>query len=143
MSEENVELARRLIERLNAVGRTEPGDFDPERAFGELWERIDSEAELRGRRDAPDPVDYRGREGFAEFLRMMTEIFAEIRWEPMEFIDRGDAVVVVAKVVAVGRGSDVPVQMDETDVIWFADGSLVRLAGFATKEEGMAALDAA
>src|SRR2546429_4316538 len=41
VSEKNVELARRWIERLNAVGRTEPGEFDPEQVFGELWERLD------------------------------------------------------------------------------------------------------
>jgi ketosteroid isomerase-like protein len=139
VSEENVELARRWLERLNAVGRTDPGDFDPEQAFGELWQRIDADVVLQGRPDVPDATDYRGREGFAEFLRMIAEVFAEIRWEPQEFIDRGDAVIVVAKVVAVGRGSDVPVEMDETDVVWFRDGSVIRVAGFPTREEGLAA----
>jgi len=142
MSADNVELARRWLERLNAVGRTEPRGFDPEQAFGELWQRIDVDAQLLGRPDVPDSSDYRGREGFAEFLQMIAEVFGEIRWEPLEFIDCGDAVVVVTKVVAVGRGSDVPVEMDETDVIWFRDGVLVRVAGFATREEGMAAVGA-
>jgi ketosteroid isomerase-like protein len=67
-------------------------------------------------------------------------VFAEARWEPQEFIDLGHAVVVVAKVVAVGRGSDVRTEMDETDVYWFRDGMIVRLRGFATKEEALEAV---
>jgi hypothetical protein len=40
-------------------------------------------------------------------------VFVEVRWDPQEFIDPGHAVVVEARIVAVGRGSDVPVEMDE------------------------------
>jgi hypothetical protein len=32
--------------------------------------------------------------------------------------------------------------MDETDVIWFRGGMIVRAAGFATKEEALAAAQA-
>ena len=36
--------------------------------------------------------------------------------------------------MAVGRGSEVRIEMDETDVFWFRDGMIVRLQGFGTKE---------
>jgi hypothetical protein len=49
-------------------------------------------------------------------------------------------IVVETRLVGVGRGSDVPIEADETDVFWFRDGMLIRLAGFPTSDE---ALDAA
>jgi hypothetical protein len=70
---------------------------------------------------------------------MRSTVFAEVRWEPQEFIDLGHAVVVVTKVFAIGRGSDVRTEMDETDVFWFRDGLIVRLQGFATKEQALEA----
>ena len=45
-------------------------------------------------------------------------------------------------VVAVGRGSDLRVEAEETDVFWFRDGELVRLQGFPTREQAMAAAGA-
>ncbi|HEY6672344.1 MAG TPA: hypothetical protein VIZ91_07570, partial [Solirubrobacterales bacterium] len=55
-------------------------------------------------------------------------------------IDLGHAVVVETKIVARGRGSDLRIEADETDVFWFREGAIVRVQGFATKAE---ALDAA
>jgi hypothetical protein len=34
------------------------------------------------------------------------------------------------------------VEMDETDVIWFRDGMIVRVQGFPTREQGLAAVGA-
>jgi hypothetical protein len=36
-------------------------------------------------------------------------------------------------------GSDVPIEAEETDVFWFRDGQIVRVQGFATKEEALEA----
>lgn len=142
MSEENVNLTRGFVDRINALGRMDQVSLAPEKAFGELWQRIDPEVELHGRPDVPDTRSYRGLDGFREFFQQLGETFSQVRWEGQELIDCGDAVVFVGKVVAVGRGSDVPVEMGETDVVWFRDGKVVRLAGFATKEEGLAAAGA-
>lgn len=46
--------------------------------------------ELRERSDLPDARTYRGREGSMKFWRKTQQIFAEIRWEPREFVDLGD-----------------------------------------------------
>jgi ketosteroid isomerase-like protein len=51
-------------------------------------------------------------------------------------------VIVVARVIGIGRGSEIPVEMDECDVWWFRDGRIVRIDGFGTKEEALAAVDA-
>jgi ketosteroid isomerase-like protein len=59
---------------------------------------------------------------------------------PRRVTDFGDTVLVDAWVVAVGRGSDVPIEMDETDVFWFRDGMIVRLQGFATRAKALEAV---
>jgi ketosteroid isomerase-like protein len=92
---------------------------------------------LQERQELPDARVYRGPEEAKEFFRKTQQVFAEARWEPQEFIDLGHAVVVVAKVVAVGRGSDVRTEMDETDIFWFRDGMITRLKGYATKGEAL------
>jgi ketosteroid isomerase-like protein len=96
--------------------------------------------ELHERSELPDAKVYRGPEAAKEFWRKTQQVFAEIRWEPQEFTDLGHAVVVDARVVAVGRGSDVPIEMDETDVFWFRDGRLRRLQGFGTRAEALEAV---
>jgi ketosteroid isomerase-like protein len=139
VSEENIELLREWYDRLNAVGRIETGEMDPAKVFPGIWDRVAADAEFHERPEMPDARVYRGREEAMQFFRKTWEIFAEMRWEPQEFIDCGEAVVVVTRVIGVGRGSEVPVEMDETDVIWFRDGMIIRVAGFPTRDEGLAA----
>jgi ketosteroid isomerase-like protein len=139
VGEANVELMRRWYERLNVLGRIEPDEVDPAQILPELWARIDAAAEFLDRPEVPDARVYRGPEQAKQFFRKTWEIFAEIRWEPLEFIDKGHAVVVVTRVVGVGRGSEVPVEMDETDVVWFEGDAIVRVEGFPTREAGLEA----
>jgi ketosteroid isomerase-like protein len=139
MSKENVELVRRWYDGLNAIGRTEPGGVDLERIDAEIWARVDPDAEIHERPDLPDAKVYRGREAGREFFRKTWDLFAEIRWEPKEIVDFGDVVVVTTRVRAIGRGSDVPVEMDEAAAIWFRDGLIVRVAGFPDKRRALAA----
>jgi ketosteroid isomerase-like protein len=139
MSEENVALVRRNYELINAIGRTGNDFVDPEQVAPDFWTRLAPDFEFHGRTDVPDSSVYRGPEATKEFFRMLQEVWAEIRWEPREFIDLGDVVVVETKIVAMGRGSDVRIEADETDVFWFRDDEIVRLQGFPTKEEALKA----
>jgi ketosteroid isomerase-like protein len=139
MSEEYVALVRRNYELINAIGRTGDEFVDPEELAPDLWARLAPDFELHGRADIPDATVYRGRAATKEFWRKLQEVFAELRWEPRDFTDLGHAVVVETKIVAVGRGSDVAIEADETDVFWFRDGEIVRLQGFATKAEALEA----
>jgi ketosteroid isomerase-like protein len=139
VSRDNVELVRRQYELINSLGRTE-GFVDPEELAPDLWERFDPELELHERPDLPDRKVYRGRDTAKEFWRKTQDLFAEIRWEPLEIVDLGHAVVAHTRIVAVGRGSNVRIEADETDVWWFHDGRVVRLAGFPTRAEGLAAV---
>ena len=139
MSQENVEIVRRNYEVVNSIDRTGPEFIDPEEVAPDLWARLAPEFEFHERSELPDAKVYRGREEAKEFWRKTQEVFAKLRWEPLEFIDLGHAVVVVTRVAATGRGSEVSTEMDETDVFWFRDGQIVRLQGFATKEQALEA----
>jgi ketosteroid isomerase-like protein len=122
VAEENVALVRRTYEVINAIGRTGDQFVDPEEMAPDLWASLAADFELHGRPDVPDAKVYRGREATKEFWRMLQEIWAELRWEPREFIDLGHAVVVETRLSALGRGSDVRIEADETDVFWFRRG---------------------
>src|SRR5262245_16003354 len=132
MSEENVAFVRRIYDVLNALGRTD--EFvDLEEVAPDVWARTATDFEMHPRPDVPDPKVYRGRDNAKEFFRMLQEVWAELRWEPLEFADLGHAVVVETRLTAVGRGSDVRIEGDETDVFWFRKDQLVRLQAFPTK----------
>ena len=139
MSRENVEIVRQSYEIAKSIGRTGADFVDPEEVAPAFWARLDPDVELHERSELPDAKVYRGPDDAKEFWRKTQQVFAEIRWEPLEFMDLGDAVVVETRVVALGRGSEVPIEMDETDVFWFRDGMIVRLQGFATKTEALKA----
>jgi ketosteroid isomerase-like protein len=139
MSEANVALVRRNYEVINAIDRSGDEFVDPEQIAPDLWARLAPDFEMHGRPDVPDSTVYRGREASKGFWRMLQETFSELRWEPREFTDLGHAVVVEVRIMAVGRGSEVRIEEDETNVFWFRDGQIVRLQGFPTKEEALAA----
>jgi ketosteroid isomerase-like protein len=139
MSQENVEIVRRGYEVQNSLGRTGPDFVDPEQVAPDFWARLDPSVEWYDREELPDATVYRGPEGAKEFFRKTQQLFAEARWEPQEFIDLGHAVAVVVKLIAIGRGSGVRVELDETDVFWFRGGRIVRIQGFATKEQAFEA----
>jgi ketosteroid isomerase-like protein len=139
MSQENVEIVRRAYEVYNEIGRTGPEFVDPEELAPDLWEHLAPDVELYERSELPDAKVYRGRDEIKEYWRKTQEVFAVARWETLEFIDLGPAVAVVTKVTATGRGSEVSVEMDETDVVWFRDGLIVRLQGFATRGQAVEA----
>ena len=140
MAEEKVALVRRNYEVINSIGRTSEEFVDPEEVAPDLWASLTPDFELHGRPDVPDQETYRGREASKGFWRMLQEVWAEIRWEPLEFTELGDTVVVETRITAVGRGSDLRIEADETDVFWFRDGKIARVQGFATKEEALEAV---
>ena|SRR5215208_1606618 len=135
MSQENVEIVQAKLRGHQLDRQDQQWFVDPEKVAPDLWSRLAPDVEFHERSELPDTKVYRGPDEAKEFWRKTQEVFAEVRWEPLEFIDLGHAVVVVTRVAATGSGSDVPMEMDETDVFRFPDGLILRLQGFATKEQ--------
>lgn len=62
---------------------------DPEKVAPGFSVQLAPDVELRERTELPDAKAYRGRDEVKEFWRKTQEVFAEVRWEPQEFIDLG------------------------------------------------------
>lgn len=89
MSQKNVEIVRRAYEVNNSLGTTGSEFVDPEKVATDFWVQLAPDVELRERTELPDAKAYRGRDEVKEFWRKTQEVFAEVRWEPQEFIDLG------------------------------------------------------
>ncbi|HZA89221.1 MAG TPA: nuclear transport factor 2 family protein [Solirubrobacterales bacterium] len=97
MSQENVELVRRCIETVNRGGL--------QVALELIDEFADPDIELRAVGRLPDLGRLlRGREAVKAWFAQVLGTF-DWRVEADEFIDAGDAIVVVARQIARGRGS--------------------------------------
>ena len=144
MSQEKVEIVWRGYEVINSIG-SEAELIDPAEVAPDLWTRLAPDVGLRERHDLPDAKVYRGPEEVKEFwrktqgFREVRREFREVRWEPLQFIELGHAVVVTTTITVVGPGSVARAELAETNVFWFRDDIIVRIQGFATKEEALEA----
>jgi ketosteroid isomerase-like protein len=141
MAQEDVELVRSFYEMIATIGRTGDEFVDPEDVMPDLWARVHPDAELHERPDLPDAKVYRGKEKTKEFWRKSQEIFDEMRWKVGEIKEVGGAVVADTRVWGRGRGSEIPIEVDEINVFWFRDGMLAKVQAFPTMEEALAAVE--
>ena len=74
-----------------------------------------------------------------QFLSRLSEAWEEFRWEPTEYRDAGDQIVVFIRMTARGRGSGIEVQQDMTHVCDIRDGKLVRHETFFDRAEALEA----
>jgi ketosteroid isomerase-like protein len=134
MSEENVEFVRRLFEEFQAgMERGDPSaGLNPE-AYADDFEWI-----------VPTPLDgrsvWRGREGFAEFVRTWTEQFEDWSIQVERVIDAGeDRVVVLTRQSGTGHASGVPVELNLGQVWELEEGRITRARNYFTHAEALEA----
>ncbi len=121
MSEDNVEVVRRGLEGFNAG--LERGDAAGG-AFGSGAFAADLEWVPIG---FPGPATYRGREGFAEFMRPWTEDFDDFTLSLERLIDVGDdRVVGLFHQTAIGKASGVRVELHQGVVYELERGRVIR-----------------
>jgi ketosteroid isomerase-like protein len=128
MSQENVEVARKVIDAVNR------GDLDAWLGFLSpevVWESLP----LVGFRDV-----YRGRAEAREWLEQLTEVFEEVHLEIDEITALSDdRVLTAASARGRGRGSGIPVERPSWEVVWLADGLITRRQVFWTRDEALEA----
>ena len=74
-----------------------------------------------------------------QFLGRLSEAWEEFRWEPVEYHDAGDQVVVFIRMTARGRGSGMDLERDIAHLCDIRGGKLVRHETFFDRNEALAA----
>jgi ketosteroid isomerase-like protein len=83
---------------------------------------------------------HEGKEGMRERNRQFTETWGDLVYEPVEFIDAGDDVVVaVIAMQGSGKGSGAPLDAPAVFVYELRDGKIVRDRAFESKSEALEA----
>jgi ketosteroid isomerase-like protein len=131
MSRENVDTVRRGFEVLREQGIEALLDF------------VDPEFETTTPPELTvEPATYRGHDGLRRYFDSFYEAMEEVRFEPEEFIDAGERVVVSTRLVARGRETGIEAEQRVVMVWTLRDGKVLRVAPYATKEEALAAVSA-
>jgi ketosteroid isomerase-like protein len=113
-----------------------------ERDRATLLSHVDPSMTIYDRPHHPEASVYEGRDGFLRFAEIDWDAFDEVRYEPQEFIPRGDHVVV--RITQAGRGKGSSVGIEETIVnVWkLRDGKCVELRNYSTMHEALEAVGA-
>ena len=135
MSQANVALARDLYELLPDLRET--GSEAVDRLFPDY---VHARFELHLPPDYPEGEQVlRGREGMDAFVGVLQETWSEWRFVPERFLEADDRVLVFARLVAAGRESGVPVEL-ETNHVWTIRNG--RAAAMCVYRDRTEALDA-
>ncbi len=127
MAESNVDRLRRGYE---AAGR---GDFEAIRGL------LDPQVVLKDRPEAPDARSYHGFEGMLTTLRDTSESFMDFRFDPEQFFEHDDKIVVILSMTGRGRTSGVPVEERIAHVWTLRDGLATELRAFTEPADALEA----
>ena len=127
MSRENVEVALRCVEAINARGVPE--------------ELLAPDFRIENVPTAVTDKTYYGSEGFQQWINDFFDVLDEDARHDAEPIEAGDDHVVgKLRIVGRGSGSSAPVDLRWYGVMWIRDGKVTRLVGYATRREALEAV---
>jgi ketosteroid isomerase-like protein len=128
MSQANVEIVRKVFAALNRGDREE--------AVG----LAHPEVVLDATRSVFNPKTYFGKDGLRQWLTDTNEVWDEMHTEQNEFIDAGDRVVVIGRLVGKGKGSGVEVESPNGTILTIRDGLVIRSeTGYTSRREALEA----
>jgi ketosteroid isomerase-like protein len=132
MSEENVEVVRRLYD---AIEREDPDTILDLYDSGVTADFSRSpQGELTG-----GGLFYHGHEGIKRMGREWNEAWADVEYTLDDVVDAGDHVITVLTYVGHGRTSGVEVRRTDYPVWTIQEGKIVRVVWLPTKEEALEA----
>jgi ketosteroid isomerase-like protein len=131
MSQENVELAKRLGEAGKRGDVAAGMEFFAEDVVG---------VEFGDRLDAPNV--FHGREALIDYYAQFADVFEDFEREIDEFVDAGDWTIVVGRWVGKGQSSGVPVEGPRaTTALRWREGKIVEyLMNLESKEAALEAV---
>jgi ketosteroid isomerase-like protein len=103
-----------------------------------ILELLDPDVEWHPPPSSVDPQPLHGREAVREYLA--PNFFESQRSEPLEVIEEGERILVVARVRARGRGSGIEIVGTAYHLWTVAEGRAVRFAAFVDRDQAFAAL---
>ncbi|MET0810168.1 MAG: nuclear transport factor 2 family protein [Thermoleophilaceae bacterium] len=127
MSQENVEIARRMNEYYNA------------RDVHGCVRLAVTDIVFHPGEGEPETGPMKGSREWGDYLRSNLEVFPQYEVEASEYVDLGEFVVVVGSVRGRGRVSGVEVHSDEVWLWRFRDGKAVEYWECGTKEQALEA----
>jgi ketosteroid isomerase-like protein len=127
MSEENVELVRRGHEAFRHSGEEA------------IFEYLHADVDVTPVEELLDAETYHGHDGFRRFFQTMRDAFGDFGWDPQEFVDLGDHVLVATRFFAEGRGSGAPVEATVYNVWTVRQGKVVRVRGYLSRPQALEA----
>jgi ketosteroid isomerase-like protein len=130
MVPENVEIVRAIYE---AFAR---------RDLATLVSHLDPAMRVFDRPLHPEASVYEGLEGFLRFAETDWAAFDEVSYEPQDFLDRGEYVVVPIRQSGRGKGSALDVEESIVNVWKLRDAKCVELRNYSTIDEALDAIQA-
>ena len=131
MSQENVELLRRLFELFSER------DLDWDLVF----ELVAPDIVWEVRPDFPDAAVHIGPDGMRRLSDGFDDVVDETWYRPLEFIESADQVVVPLRWGGLGAGSRAAfAEREETWVFTFRDARISHVTEYATKREALEAV---
>jgi ketosteroid isomerase-like protein len=92
--------------------------------------------------DDPDPGTFRGYLGVQEFWDNWRELFGQLQFEPLEFEDLGDHVLVVARRLGIGNVSGVRVEEQVIQVFSFdEDKRCYKVSEYYDRDQARASVE--
>jgi ketosteroid isomerase-like protein len=127
MASENVEILERNYE---AFGR---GDLES------VLATIGPDFEV-GARAVPEAApDVTGPEALVAIIDQIRDVFGDVRWRPLEFVDLGERVLVRVRIAGTAGDTALPIEQDLGHLYTFKDGPITRLDIYGTWSEARAA----
>jgi ketosteroid isomerase-like protein len=135
MSEENVELVRRLYSLAPDAAGVVRGDYDD--VFVDYF---DPDFELVPPSAYPDTESsYRGQEGVRRWFQQLEEVWDDWRTEGERFFDAGSQVVVFVRVSGAAKQSGAALAISAAHVLTLRDGRVTRTDVFLDRSESLEA----
>ena len=103
-------------------------------------DRMDPEISMFEADTIPGAASAVGIDAVRRYMESFARYWEEIRFEPTEFVDAGDQVVVVARLMGRGKGSGVDVEREWAYVWTVSAGKVVRMDGYASRAEALKAV---
>ena len=128
MSQENVEIVQAALDAF------ERGGLDATLPF------YDPEVTWQEAEDEPEAETYRGHDGIRALVRKWLVPFDDLRIEPEDFIDAGEAVVMPYRFRGRERSSGKDITAPETWVFWLRGGKISTVREYRHTAEALGAV---